>query len=478
MPNWGALVGVARGLSSDLEKREARQREEELLKREEDKQHRQYVAGQLEDIVKRNDSPEPVISAAAQGLFAVMTDPKMNAGKREKLLSNVLMSARRERAMNTLGIRRLQPAASGAQLGSGASATGGTGTASGIAGLISSGIQSAIANAPTTTITSPFYTQEERRDQALDTYEEQQQLQQRYATPPKPTGPLVIGADQTAIDPSTGQVIARGVPRRENQTEFETYMSADPATRARMEADRRRWTSLDDRPRESGGGGGEGKPVRLTRSILQQPDGSMVEVLTNPYDPAEPAVIRPLGKGLDKPMGGAEKDKLAEFQNLIASAESAQQVLATTPEATGPFNNFLYGLRRYGILGQNDPQVVTARADISRAASDMLHRLSGAAISPMEMKRLERSIPTNFNENHAEFMAKVNAFVTALKRTHQLRYGPGGRGTPQQFPGDVEASSSTPLSRPGVAPAPAPGNGTRRRLSAAEAERLLRGSIQ
>lgn len=214
---------------------------------------------------------------------------------------------------------------------------------------------------------------------------------------------------------------------------------------------RKEFNTVDDRPPTP-------RVPRYSRSTFQNPDGSLVEVVSDMTDPNVPVVVRPLPGGVQRPDNAAARDQRASMQGSLAMVKAMLDQFDTgqvDPNSVfGKYNSAVYSLRASGwVPGMAPPQEFETqiRTDIANINNELTKMRSGAAVSASEWSRLKNELPLPGMQPD-EVVRRLRAYHTRLNRIFSLRYGPNGRGDAAAFPGDVEASGGG--GGGGVAPSP------------------------
>jgi hypothetical protein len=158
-------------------------------------------------------------------------------------------------------------------------------------------------------------------------------------------------------------------------------------------------------------------------------DGSMVQV--NPKTGA----TRPIGiKGRTPTAPGAAgsapttamRNKAAEAAQTISTIDEAVGLLNKHPAAVGPLRG------RSDVIDQwVDEDGVAARAALASVSSQLLHALSGAAVSPSEYARLRQYVPVS-SDRYKAAVVKLDRLKAEMQRLHASYQGaaPASAGAP------------------------------------------------
>jgi hypothetical protein len=291
------------------------------------------------------------------------------------------------------------------------------------------------------------------------------ELQQEYA------GPKVVPFSETQglYDVRAGQQIRAPQPAAPktdySRTPFEVLIDPNATPEQKAIAERAmtlQYTNQGDQMRA--GGTGASKPLRLNRQIFQNPNGTFVEILTDPYDPSAPPVRRELGGNIAKPLGDAALNAKAQTEgtvrmltDLLTKFDTGQ---VNPNEVFGKWNELGYKARSSGwlpFLDAPDAAESDVRTDLANFNNELTKLRSGAAVSAQEWARLSRELPIA-GMAPEEVVNRIRRVVERLRRIYVLRYGPNGVGDANAFPGDVEASPATPTApaAPTTVAAPTP----------------------
>ena len=210
------------------------------------------------------------------------------------------------------------------------------------------------------------------------------------------------------------------------EVELNALDPKDPQYKAKsIEVARRygtlQYTNQGDNPSS----GSAPKPVRLTSTMLQNPDGSLVQVMTDPYDPEKPPIVRPLNSNLAKPATDASKDKRANLEQLLVIAKRVRDSAAQNSGAIGWWDSMVGKTREF--TGGNPEAVTWMRTDVRDMASQLGLLRSGQAVSEQEAARLASLLPDTV-KSESDFSAKAARFAAELEAIITRRYGPGGMG--------------------------------------------------
>lgn len=269
---WAGVVGVGRAVQRDLDEQERQRRQQEQIALEEKRHTRDAVANYFEDVVKNPDKyPAGSDATASQMMFHVLTNPNLKPKDYLKLHQQFIQSTSRERAIDTLGLRRAQNAMnnvtapgsainpqspipqrpSSVQLPGGSSTIPSTnqpsvGPPQGIdtsfsipkaqidPNVMREGLQSAVSSPdvfPTRRLTGALTPQETFEDRTLPQFEAQQQLLQKYDRTPL----QIIPQGASAVN-NAGEVVFRGEPRMtegntNRQLAYQYFASRHPELR-------------------------------------------------------------------------------------------------------------------------------------------------------------------------------------------------------------------------------------------------------
>jgi hypothetical protein len=149
-------------------------------------------------------------------------------------------------------------------------------------------------------------------------------------------------------------------------------------------------------------------------------------------------------KANPKPPEGARKD-MAELNSTMNLIDDVQKKKGEID--TGLVSKWGNQLGQW--MGIDDPKKSAFRAEVSGLRDDMLHALSGAAISPSEMGRLMEGLPS-FEDNDSAFVAKLTAMRARIKSRLDAR---------AQMEGVTPSGNVSPRDRAAPAAANIPSDG-------------------
>lgn len=110
------------------------------------------------------------------------------------------------------------------------------------------------------------------------------------------------------------------------------------------------------------------------------------------------------GEKQGKPLEAATVQKIADAQ---ASLDALDSILDRKGDVdTGPIAAFLN--EKAQVLGVDNEEVTTLRADLGNIVNQIINTLSGAAVSEGEFARIRQGLP-QFDDNDRAFVAKVKA---------------------------------------------------------------------
>lgn len=153
------------------------------------------------------------------------------------------------------------------------------------------------------------------------------------------------------------------------------------------------------------------------------------------------------GKPLEE---GARKD-IATLQSQLDQIAALKAQKGSVD--TGTLSAFQNSLAQF--MGIDDPTKTQFRANTAQLRDELLHALSGAAVSPSEMSRLMEGLPS-FSDNDAAYNAKLEATQTKLADLLKNRVGvekaSGANVSGIAVPSTTSTPGQTQASTPAVGP--------------------------
>lgn len=432
----GFVTALGRNAMRERDERRQREREE----RELSEQQNAKSLAMLQKIVETDNLlPDEARNIGAQHVFRLATSNKTKPKDYEEAVRDILAAANAPRPTpQTQAADKVRATAErNIQMPSGVGSLFGT-----MIPRLPSADEIDIINLPRST-TSGILSRDEIQQRSDLEFMRRLAMQQQY-TNTKPQY-FELNPGSRLVDP-TGKLIAEGnapAPKQNFSRKFEETLLDPNATPEQRQVAHHfltlRATNQGDTPRMTSGGFGP----RYQRQIFQNPDGSFVEISTNPYDISEPPSRRQLGGDIQKPLNEGAKNARKDMQALIEEMTRIEGMLPEYPEATGPVDSLGYKLKSWGLGEAPSEEVIQIRTGLYDTINQRLHDLSGAAISAQEYARLRQSLPMP-NDRDEIVTVKLNEFNRRLKRVFQLRYGPNGVGDAAAFPGDVEGAKHLP----------------------------------
>ncbi len=122
--------------------------------------------------------------------------------------------------------------------------------------------------------------------------------------------------------------------------------------------------------------------------------------------------------------------QLQQQETALARMDNLETELKKAGIQVGNFANFFTPT---SILNRADPEGVKARATITALASELIHALSGGAVTPQEFQRLEGRVPTATDTPETIKVKLEDLREAALRvgRTQLQSLGPGYRVAPE-----------------------------------------------